>query len=48
MSTALRTLDEIWAAGSLTGAAMSPLTQQQADRIAAILAPLRRRIEIGT
>ena len=39
---ALRTLDEIWEAGSLAGAAMPPLTQAQADRIAAILAPWRR------
>lgn len=40
---ALRTLDEIWEAGSLAGAAMPPLTQAQADRIEAILAPWRRK-----
>lgn len=42
---ALRTLDQIWEAGSLAGAAMPPLTQQQADRIAAILAPHQARLQ---
>ena len=41
---ALRTLDEIWEAGALAGAAMPPLTQAQADRIAAILAPCWQRL----
>lgn len=42
--TALRTLDEIWQAGALAGEAMPPLTQPQADRVAAILAPYRRQL----
>jgi len=42
--TALRTLAEIEAAGALTGAAMPPLSQEAADRIAAILAPYRARL----
>lgn len=45
MAAVLRTLDEIWEAGSLTGAAMPPLTQAQADRIAAILAPYYRTLD---
>jgi hypothetical protein len=36
---ALRTLAEIEAAGLAAGAAMPPLTQEQVDRIATILAP---------
>ena len=44
MAAVLRTLDEIWEAGSLAGAAMPPLTQAQADRVAAILAPYRRQL----
>lgn len=40
--SALRTLDEVWAAGSLAGEAMPSLTQAQADRVAAILAPYFR------
>lgn len=43
---ALRTLDEIWEAGSVAGAAMPPLSQQQADQIAAILAPARLRLAV--
>ena len=39
-----RTLDEIWAQGAIDGAAQPPLTQAQADRIAAILAPGRARM----
>jgi hypothetical protein len=39
-----RTLDETREAGALTGAAMPPLTQAQADRIAAILAPYWRML----
>jgi hypothetical protein len=41
---ALRTLDEIWEAGAIAGAAMPPLTQAQADQVAAILAPWRRTL----
>lgn len=44
MATVLRTLDEIWEAGSLAGAAMPPLTQAQADRVAVILAPYFRAL----
>lgn len=40
----LRTLDEIWEAGAAAGAAMPPLTQAQADLVAAILAPVRRQL----
>lgn len=40
---ALRTLDEIWAQGAVDGAGDPPLTQAQADRIAAILAPCYRQ-----
>ena len=40
---ALRTLDEIWAQGAIDGAGDPPLTQAQADRVAAILAPCRAR-----
>jgi hypothetical protein len=43
-AAALRTLDEVWEAGALAGAAMPPLTQAQADRVAAILAPWRRKL----
>lgn len=38
-----RTLDEVRAAGAAAGAAMPPLTQDQADLIAAILAPYQPR-----
>jgi hypothetical protein len=38
MSPALRTLAEIEAAGAALGAAMRPLTQEEADRVAALLA----------
>lgn len=38
-----RTLDEVRAAGAALGAAMPPLTQDQADLIAAILAPYQDR-----
>lgn len=34
-----RTLDEVRAAGAALGAAMPPLTQDQANLVAAILAP---------
>lgn len=34
-----RTLDEIWAQGAIDGAGDPPLTQAQADLVAAILAP---------
>jgi hypothetical protein len=40
----LRTLDEIWAQGAIDGAGDPPLTQAQADRVAAILAPYRRQL----
>lgn len=43
MAGVLRTLDEIWDAGAAAGAAMGPLTQEQADRVAAILAPYYRQ-----
>ena len=38
-----RTLDEIWAQGAIDGAGAPPLTQAEADRVAAILAPWRAR-----
>jgi hypothetical protein len=41
---ALRTLDEIWEAGSAAGAAMPPLTQEQADLAARLLAPYSRQL----
>jgi hypothetical protein len=41
---ALRTLDEIWQQGALDGAAMPPLSQELADRVAVILAPVRLRL----
>lgn len=41
---ALRTLDEIWAQGAIDGAGDPPLTQAQADKVAAILAPWRARM----
>jgi hypothetical protein len=41
---ALRTLDEIWAQGAIDGAGHPPLTQAQADLVAAILAPCWRRL----
>lgn len=44
MTAVLRTLDEIWAQGAVDGAAMPPLTQAQADRVAAILAPCLHRL----
>lgn len=34
----LRTVDEAWAAGTADGAGMPPLSQEAADRVAAILA----------
>lgn len=40
---ALRTLDEIWQAGAADGAGDPPLSQALADRVAAILAPVRLR-----
>jgi hypothetical protein len=42
--TALRTLDEIWEAGAADGAGDPPLSQAQADLVAAILAPHRRAL----
>ena len=39
MTATCRTLAEIEAAGYEAGLAMPPLTQQEADRVAAILAP---------
>jgi hypothetical protein len=44
MATALRTLDEVWAQGAADGAGDPPLSQAQADRVAAILAPYRRKL----
>jgi hypothetical protein len=41
---ALRTLDAIWAQGAIDGAGHPPLSQAQADLMAAILAPRRRRL----
>jgi hypothetical protein len=38
-SRGLRTLAEIEAAGARLGAAMPPLTQEQVDRVAALIAP---------
>lgn len=38
-----RTLDEIYAAGAEAAAGMPPLTQEQVDRFALILAPYRRQ-----
>lgn len=40
---AARTLDEIWRLGELAGAALPPLTQETADRVAGILAAVRAR-----
>jgi hypothetical protein len=40
----LRTLDEIWAQAAADGAGDPPLTQAQADQVAAILAPWRRTL----
>jgi hypothetical protein len=42
--TVCRTLDEIWAQGAIDGAGDPPLTQAQADLVAAILAPHRARM----
>lgn len=42
--TVLRTLDEIWQAGTLDGAADPPLSQAVADQVAAILAPWYRTL----
>jgi hypothetical protein len=39
---ALRTLAEVHAAGARRGAELGPLTQAQADRVAAILAPYQQ------
>lgn len=44
MGAALRTLDEIWAQGFADGAADPPLSQAEADKVAAILAPYRRKL----
>ena len=41
MAAALRTLEEIWEAGSLAGAAMPPMSQAKADRISFIKGDLR-------
>jgi hypothetical protein len=41
--TVCRTLEEIYAAGAALAAEMPPLTQEQVDRIAVILAPYRRQ-----
>lgn len=38
---AARTIDEIWRLGELAGAALPPLTQETADRVAGILAAVR-------
>lgn len=46
MTAVLRTLDEVWEAGSLAGAAMPPLSQATADRVAAILAPHSRLLAV--
>jgi hypothetical protein len=39
--TVCRTLDEIYAAAAADALGDPPLTQEQADRVAAILAPVR-------
>jgi hypothetical protein len=39
-----RTIDECWEAGRADGAGDPPFTQEQADRIAAILAPYGLRL----
>jgi hypothetical protein len=45
----LRTLDEIWAQGAIDALEHAPMTQAQADRVAAILAPcLARRAALET
>jgi hypothetical protein len=41
---ALRTLDAIWAQGTRDALDDPPFTQAQADRVAAILAPVRRQL----
>ena len=39
------TLDEVRAAGWAAGLALGPLTQEQADRVAEILAPYQRQLD---
>jgi len=39
-----RTLEETWIQGSIDALDCPPLTQAQADRVAAILAPRRARL----
>lgn len=40
----LHSLDEVWEQGLIDGAALPPLSQEQANQVAAILAPhLRAR-----
>jgi hypothetical protein len=43
----LRTLAEIEAAGAAAGAALGPLTQEQADEVALLLAPHLPRITLA-
>lgn len=42
----LRTLDEIWEQGARDALRHPPMSQAKADRIAAILAPWRRRLAL--
>lgn len=44
MAAVLHGIDEIWAQGAADGATDPPLSQAAADRVAAILAPWRRRL----
>lgn len=40
----LRTVDEVWEAGARDALAHPPMSQEKADRVAAILAPYRRQL----
>lgn len=44
MTAVLRTLDEIWERGAADALAHPPMSQAQADRVAAILAPALARL----
>lgn len=44
MAAVLHGLDEVWAQGFADGAEDPPLSQAEADKVAAILAPYRRKL----
>ena len=46
MGAVLRTLDEVWEAGARDALSHPPMSQEQADRIAAILAPHSRLLAV--